>query len=71
MGSKKILGQKNVWVKKILGKNFFWSYRFGFENFFLSKKAGTVKPRGKTFGPPPPKKIVGLKLCWVVVSFVR
>ena len=21
--------------------------------------------------PPTPKKIVGLKLCWVVVSFVR
>ena len=68
---KKFLGQNNflikkIWVKKILGKEIFliktiWVW------FFLSKKTGRVNPRGRIYNPP--QKIIGLKLCWVVVCF--
>ena len=78
-GSKKILGQKSFWVKKkfwvkkyfgskIFGQKKFWSKKFGSEFFFCLKKTGRVNPRGRIYDPPP-QKIVGLKLCWVVVSF--
>ena len=79
---KKILGQIKFWVKKILGQKFLGHKDFGSNNilgqknlvkkiwvrFFLSQKTGRVNPRGRIYGPPP-QKIVGLKLCWVVLSF--
>ena len=40
--------------------------RFG-SDFFLSKKTGRVNPRGRIYDSPP-QKIVGLKLCRVVLS---
>ena len=33
----------------------------------LFKKPGMVNPRGRIYESPP-QKIVGLKLCWVVLS---
>ena len=46
------MGQKNYWV----------------ENFLGQKKPGWVDPRWRIYDPPPPQKIVGLILCWIVVS---
>ena len=73
---KKLLYKKKFWVKKILGKKFWIKKIFGQEDFcqkmFFSKKnqSGRVNPRGRMCDPPLPK-IVGLKLSWIVVSFVR
>ena len=61
---QKILGQKNFWVKKILG-----SKRFGSDFFVKKKQVGLTQ--GEGYMTPPSKKIVGLKLCCVDVSFVR
>ena len=36
--------------------------------FFFLKKTGRVNPRGWMYDTPP-QKIVGLHLCWVVLSF--
>ena len=55
----------------MLGKNFLGKTEFGQKiwiRFFLSKKTGRVNPRWRIYDPPP-QKIVGLKLCWIVVSF--
>ena len=64
-GSKNFWVTKIFWVKKILVKKF-WS-----KNIFIKKNAGRVNPTGRTHAPPPTQIIVGLKLCWVVVSCVR
>ena len=64
IGSKRFLGQKRFWVKKKFG-----SKRFVSEIIFAWKKTCRVNPMGRIYDPPPQKKIVGLKLCWVVVSF--
>ena len=53
LGSKKILGQKDLGPK-----------------FFLSKKTGWVNPRGRIYDSSP-QKIVGLKVCWVVLSYPK
>ena len=52
---KKDWHQKKFWVKKIWVKK------------ILSKKSGRVK-QGVGCMIPPPKKIVGLKFCWVVLT---
>ena len=62
----KILGKKIFWVKKFWAKKV-WSKDLDLK-FFLSKKTGRVNPRWRIYDPPP-QKIVGLKLCWIVVSF--
>ena len=72
-GSKKFLGQKKFvskifWLKKIWHQKNFWVEKSWVRKFFLSKKPGRVKPRGGYITPPPQKKIVGLKFCWVVLS---
>jgi len=63
--SKKNLCQRNfcvkIGIKKLFGPKGVVS-----ENF-LSKKTSRVNPRGRIMTPPP-KKIVGLKFCWVVLS---
>ena len=38
--------------------------------FFLSKKTGRVNPRGRIYDSSP-QKIVGLKVCWVVLSYPK
>ena len=39
------------------------------KRFFVQKKnIGRVNPGREGLMTPPPQKIVGLKLCWVVVS---
>ena len=68
-----IFGQKKIWVKKILGKKNIGSKNFGMKKMldpkkFCLKKTGRVNPGGRIYAPPPPK-MVGLKLCWIVVSF--
>ena len=66
---KKIFGSKNFWVEKFLGHKNFWDKKMLDPKFFsFEKKTGRVNPRGRIYAPPPPK-IVGLKLCWIVVSF--
>ena len=78
MGQKKY-GLKNFWVKKIFGskKNFGSKIFLGKQIFWLKKcwvkkirseKLGRVNLRGRIYDPPP-QIIVGLKLCWVVVSY--
>ena len=71
-GSKKILGRiffvKHFWVKNILWvKNNFGVKKICIWNYFCLKKTGRVNPMGRIYDPPP-QKIVGLKLCWVVVG---
>ena len=63
--SKKIRVEKNLGQKN-LGREDFC------QKMFFSKKnqSGRVNPRGRMYDPPLPK-IVGLKLSWIVVSFVR
>ena len=63
---KKIFGYKNIWTKKNFGQK-----DLGQKIFLSKKKSGRVNPRGRRLDPHPTQKIVGLKLCWVVVSFVR
>ena len=72
---QKIFGSKKIWLKKILGQKFlglkrFWSKRFGSEFFFWFKRnqVGLTQDGGYMTHDPPPQKIVGLKLCWIVVS---
>ena len=67
------MGKKIIWVKKILGKKNIGSKNFGMKKMldpkkFCLKKTGRVNPRWRIYYPPPRKKIVGLKLCWIVVS---
>ena len=65
--SQKYFGSKKFWVKKILAKKI-WSKRFGSEIFLLKKKRVGLT-QGVGYIPPPHPEIVGLKLCWIVVSF--
>ena len=68
VGSKNIWGQNNFGVKEISSQKFFGLKDLN-PKFVLSKeKAGRVNPRWRIYDPPP-QKIVGLKLCWIVVSF--
>ena len=86
-GSKNIFGSKNLgskifWVKNKFGvkknlgqknssQKYFGSRRIVSANFFCPKKIRVGLTQGGGCMTPPQKKIVGLKLCWVVVSFVR
>ena len=72
-GSKNVFGQRIFWVKKFSVKKNFWSKRFLVKKILSKNNASRVNPRGRMYDPPstPTQKIVGLKLCWVVVSFVR
>ena len=66
-----IFGQKKIWVKKILGKKNIGSKNFGMKKMLDPKKFCLKKQVGLTQGGgymPPPPKMVGLKLCWIVVS---
>ena len=56
LGSKKISGQKFFWGSIDLGPIF----------FVLKKQVGLHQWGGCM--PPPPRKIVGLKFCWVVLT---
>ena len=77
-GLKKCIGKKKS-VKKISGPKKFWGKKYCLKKFFLiyfnpkfvlcKEKTGRVNPRWRIYDPPPPQKIVGLKLCWIVVSF--
>ena len=52
-----------------MGLNYVGSTRFVSEKFLGKKRSGRIMPEGKMHDPPTPtQKIVGLKLCWVVVS---
>ena len=79
-GSKNF-GSKNFWVKNFLGhKNFrskkfwvkiFWAKKIWSKDldpifFCLKKQVGLTQGGGYM---TPPQKKVGLKLCWIVVSF--
>ena len=63
-------------------KHIFWSTKFLVKEFLLKKVFGSFGSKNIVFkknqeeltpgtGYMPPLKTVGLKLCWVVVSFVR
>ena len=66
--SKKFLGQKKFGVKKILSQKNFGLIDLD-PKFVLSKeKTRRVNPKWRIYDPPP-QIIVGLKLCWIVVSF--
>ena len=70
---KKNSVKKFSWPKKFWGKKILSQKNFGLidlnPKFVLSKeKTGRVNPRWRIYDPPP-QKIVGLKLCWIVVSF--
>ena len=77
--SKIFLCQRSFWVKKnLVGKHTLVEKMFGKKNFrvkkirlqfffCLKKQVGLTQWGG--YMPPLPQKIVGLKLCWIVVSF--
>ena len=82
MRSEKIFGHK-ILVKKNLDKFICQTY-FLVKEFLLKKVFGSFESKnivfkknqeeltpGTGYMPPPPKKTVGLKLCWVIVSFAR
>ena len=80
-GSEKVLGQKIVGWTKFLSQKYFWntktfgskyygSKRFRSKYFSVNKNSGRVNFM-EWIDDPPSEKIIGLKLCWVVVSFVR
>ena len=72
--SKKILVKKVFAHKKILVKKTFWLKKKMVQNVlsFCPKKMGRVNPRGwLVTTPPPPKKIIELKLSWVVDSCTK
>ena len=58
---------KKFWVKNFLGKQIFWLKKCWVKKI-RSEKLGRVNLRGRIYDPPP-QIIVGLKLCWVVVSY--
>ena len=70
--SKKVLVKKNFAHKKILFKKIFWlKKKFGQKCIrFLSKKNWVGLTLGRGFMTPP-QKIVGLKLCGIVVSCLK
>ena len=59
------LPPENSRVKILLGRSYLTK-----KIFVKKKNIGRVYP-GRGGVDTPPQKIVGLKLCWVVVSFVR
>ena len=65
---KKFLGQKNIGSKKFWVIKIFEIKKCLIRNFFRLKKTGRVNPGWRIYVPPPQKKIVGLKLYWIVVS---
>ena len=67
MGQKKYGSKKNVGSKIFLGKQIFWLQKFWVKKI-RSEKLGRVNIRGRIYGPLP-QIILGLKLCWVVVSY--
>ena len=69
---KEILVKKVFTHKIILFKKIFWlKKKFGPRCFeFCQKKLGRVNP-GAGIYDPPPQKIVGLKLCGIVVSCLK
>ena len=71
-GLKKNVAKKVFVHKKILFKKIFWLRKnFDPKCFrFLSKNLGRVYP-GAGIYDPPPQKIVGLKLCGIVVSCLK
>ena len=71
--AKNILAHKNFGSKNILGQKFwdkkkFGSKRFGSEIVLFKRKKQVGLTQGGGYMTPP-QKIVGLKLCWIVVSF--
>ena len=62
---KKIWVKKNFMLKKILCLKYSQSKILDLG----SKKTGRVNPGGRIYDPP--QKILGLKLCWIFVSFAR
>ena len=70
------MGKKKCWVIKIFGQKIFlvkkfWDKKNGQKGldpkfFCLKKQVGLTQGGGYM---TPPQKIVGLKLCWIVVSF--
>ena len=64
---KKISGPKICWGKKILSRKNFGLIDFNPKFVLSNEKTGRVNPRWRIYDPP--QKIVGLKLCWIVVSF--
>ena len=80
---KKIFSSKKILVKKFLDQKYLGPKKFGVKKYFWNKKNfGQIdldpnffclkKHIGLTQGGgymTPPQKIVGLKLCWIVVSF--
>ena len=64
------MGQKNLGIKKLVSQKIFGLIDLN-PKFVLSKeKTGRVNPRWRIYDPPPPKKIVGLKLCWITNYWV-
>ena len=59
--------QKKIWVKLCTVNKICVRKVFG------KKRSDRIKPKGRMHDPPPTptQKIIGLNLCWVVVSFVR
>ena len=76
-GSKKIFGQKdfwskNFWVEKMFGsKKFLGHKNFWSKKFWIRVKKLRVKISWVKKDCPTHQKTVGLKLCWIVVRFVR
>ena len=70
---QKIYGLKDFWVKKIFGQKNFSVKKIGQKDlgpiFFGQNEPGRVNPRWRIYYTPAPQKTVGLKLCWIVVSF--
>ena len=62
--------------KKKFGQNKFWAKQFFClkdldPKYFCLKKFVGLTQGGGYMPPPQKKKKVGLKLCWIVVSFAR
>ena len=77
-GIKKILSQKNFRVKNFSGQNIGGSNNFGGKKSLVKKiwvrkifVTKNIRIGLTLHDPTPTQKIVGFKLCWVVVSFVR
>ena len=66
-------GSLKLWVKNILRKKFLGKKKLGQKgldpNFFLSRNNQVGLTQGGGYMTAPSQKKVGLKLCWIVVSF--
>ena len=70
-GVKKMFWSENFFGQKFWVKKTFQVTHFGQKNmFFFGQKNQVGLTQGGGYMTPP-QKIVGLKLCWVVVSFAR